>query len=99
RQAACLAKWGGREPELTALVLAQAKGQSAELTRFEYQAAIQAGRIGRLLAREKQAQTGTKTPTPPSSALNHLAADLVVLRGRLRALGVADPFSTKALEN
>jgi hypothetical protein len=57
-EAAVLARWVGREDELVHAVFATAKagpGESAALAKEEYQAAVRAGQIGRLLGRERDA--------------------------------------------
>jgi hypothetical protein len=93
-EAAILRKWVGREDELVNAVYARARATrepSSKLAPDEYQAAVRAGQIGRLLARE---QTAPETELP--SDLSD-STDLRTLARRLHAFDLDTPLSPDRL--
>jgi hypothetical protein len=87
-----IAHWSGRESELVALVLRRTKDRSAGDNRREHAAALLAGRVGYLLAREQPAPI-SKLPPP----LKSRARELSRANARLAAAGVDPPFTPEAL--
>jgi hypothetical protein len=94
-QAAILRKWAGREDELVRAVYARARAAKPDaalsLTPDEYQAAVRAGQIGRLLAREQHAPS----PTVPHRFAD--SADVARLGRRLHAFGIDARISADRL--
>jgi hypothetical protein len=93
-EATTLRPWVGREQELVNAVYAAARSpgrQSKDLPEDQYQAAVRAGQIGRLLMREAEAPTMRLRSTQPE------AADLRRLAGRLHAFNIAAPLSKQNL--
>ena len=93
-EAATLRPWAGREQELVAAVYEAARSpgrQSKDLPEDQYQAAVRAGQIGRLLVREAEAPTLRLRSEQPE------AADLRRLAGRLHAFNIAAPLSQQNL--
>jgi hypothetical protein len=94
-EAAVLARWVGREDELVSAVFATAKagpGEATALGREEYQAAVRAGQIGRLLGRERDAPAleGPTGDHPESAELRMLAR-------RLHAFDIKSPIAGRDL--
>jgi hypothetical protein len=84
-----LRSWAGREGELVQAVFTTAKnggGSAAPLQPDEYQAAVRAGQIGRLLTREEQA----RAPNIPAGTRDAEAFDR--LGRRLDAFGIRSPI-------
>ena len=93
-EATTLRPWAGREQELVAAVYEAARSpgrQSKDLPEDQYQAAVRAGQIGRLLLREAEAPTLRLRSEQPE------AADLRRLAGRLHAFNIATPLSQQNL--
>jgi hypothetical protein len=93
-EATTLRQWAGREQELVAAVYEAARSperQSKDLPEDQYQAAVRAGQIGRLLLREAEAPTLRLRSEQPE------AADLRRLAGRLHAFDIAAPLSQQNL--
>lgn len=94
-EAAILKKWSGREEELVRAVYATARGAksdaTASLAADEYQAAVRAGQVGRLLAREQTAPD----PKLPSRLTD--SQDLVRVARRLHAFGIDARLSDNGL--
>jgi hypothetical protein len=84
----------GREGALVAAVLDRAKsGAAGTLTQDEYQAAVRAGQVGRLLSREEQARAPRSLPTGADRpALERLAR-------RLDAFGIRSPIGSSAFKS
>ncbi len=91
-QASHLESWKGREPELVEKAVRMARGEAKDLPQETYDAALKAGRIGATLEREKK----TAQISVPSR-LQEIGADLQKASGRIRALGLKDPFTKEAL--
>ncbi len=91
-QAAMLDPWKGREPELVEKAVRMARGESRDLPQDTYDAALRAGRIGATLERETKA-----TAIPLPLQLREIGGDLQKASGRIRALGLKDPFTKEAL--
>jgi hypothetical protein len=93
-EAAALRPWAGREEDLVRAVLTTAKapaGTTSALDKDEYKAAVRAGQMGRLLAREEQAPT-VKFPAAEGSA-----EQLERLTRRLHALDIQSPLTPSRL--
>ena len=89
-EATTLRPWAGREQELVAAVYEAARlhgRQSKDLPEDQYQAAVRAGQIGRLLLREAEAPTLRLRSEQPG------AANLRRLAGRLHAFNIEAPLS------
>lgn len=93
-EATTLRPWAGRGQELVAAVYEAARSpgrQSKDLPEDQYQAAVRAGQIGRLLLREAEAPSLRLRSEQPE------AADLRRLAGRLHAFNIAAPLSQQNL--
>ncbi len=94
-EAAILEKWFGREEELVRAVYVAARGAKSNATGSmaadECQAAIRAGQVGRLLAREQTAAA----PKLPSRLTDN--QDLVRVGRRLHAFGIDARLSDNGL--
>ena len=90
-EAAVLKKWAGRETEIVRAVYASARGTETPLPTEEYQAAVRAGQIGRLLKREQEAPS-VELPAdfPEKAALDRLSR-------RLHAFDIRSPLSPDRL--
>jgi hypothetical protein len=91
-EAAPLRDWSGHEDDLVASVVVMAKGTATSLSRAEYQAAVRAGRIGYLLAREADSPRPA-IPPPHGSRADEIAR----AAARLRAFKLANPFTQDVL--
>jgi hypothetical protein len=90
-EAVVLRKWVGREAEIVRAVYAGARGTETPLPTDEYQAAVRAGQIGRLLKREQEAPS-VELPAdfPEKAALDRLSR-------RLHAFDIRSPLSPDRL--
>jgi hypothetical protein len=86
-----IAAWTKDPDRLTELVVQQARGESKQLSLEQYNAAVRAGQIGRLLQREAAALAASKTELAIVPATTDpLAAELRLLSARLKAHGLPD---------
>jgi hypothetical protein len=94
-EAALLRRWSGHEDDLVRAVYATARGSKTDaansLTPDEYQAAVRAGQVGRLLVREKDA------PGLEVAAGVDGNADLQRLHRRLHAFDIQSPLAPDRL--
>ena len=93
-EASVLRRWAGREDDLVRAVFATAKagaGGPAPLGKEEYQAAVRAGQIGRLLGREQNAPPA-KLPAGAAES-----PDLQLLARRLHAFDIKSPLASQGL--
>jgi hypothetical protein len=79
-----LGEWKDQPELLTDLMVKQASGSQSVLTPAQYQAALAAGDLGRLLQRERHFLDGG----PVDGQAGDVAAELRVLRARLKAFGL-----------
>jgi hypothetical protein len=86
-----LERWAGRETELIAALVNNAKGETNPLSHVEVKVALAAGRAGYLVEKQRQLEQPGAT-----SSLSPLAAQLNRANARLVACGALAPFSVDA---
>lgn len=91
-EAKTLTAWKGQEAELVSITIQKARGENVDLPTPAFDAAIKAGKIGNILAKEEKA-TAAIIP----KGFEREAQDLKTISARMDALGIKNPFTKESL--